>query len=173
MQICCKFLFDRLQTWLLRFSELMMQAVVMELLLMWLLLLLLHPTMMVVHLWLVRNNFIWKEVKSECNFITLSTIPSSRFFLSCSLISLTARSSFLSFILLFWNQILICLSVRHKAWAISILQHDWSIVDHVSRFLLSDWSMVTSFSEWDSDWSGTPSLAPASETWCKFVFLCV
>lgn len=39
---------------------------------------------------------------------------------TCSLISLTARSSFFNFIRRFWNQILICRSVRQSAWAISI-----------------------------------------------------
>lgn len=47
---------------------------------------------------------------------------SSRSRLACSLISFTARSSFFNFILRFWNQILICLSVRQRAWAISILR---------------------------------------------------
>ena len=35
---------------------------------------------------------------------------------SCSLSSLMASSSFFSFIRRFWNQILICLSVRHSMW---------------------------------------------------------
>ena len=39
---------------------------------------------------------------------------------SCSLSSLMAWISFLSFIRRFWNQILICRSVRHRACAISM-----------------------------------------------------
>ena len=45
---------------------------------------------------------------------------SSRSRRACSLISLTARSSFLSFMRRFWNQILIWRSVRQRACAISI-----------------------------------------------------
>lgn len=47
---------------------------------------------------------------------------SSRSLRACSFISFTARSSFFNFMRLFWNQILICLSVRQSAWAISILR---------------------------------------------------
>ena len=36
--------------------------------------------------------------------------------------STLALFSFFHFILRFWNQILICLSVKHSAWAISILR---------------------------------------------------
>jgi hypothetical protein len=50
----------------------------------------------------------------------LSLECSSRSRLACSLISFTARISFLSFIRRFWNQILIWRSVKQRAWAISI-----------------------------------------------------
>lgn len=41
--------------------------------------------------------------------------------LSCSFNSFIAWISFFNFIRRFWNQILICLSDKHSAWAISIL----------------------------------------------------
>ena len=48
--------------------------------------------------------------------------------------------SFFHFILRFWNQILICLSERHRAWAISILRR-------LVRYLLK-WNSFSSSSVW-------------------------
>ena len=54
--------------------------------------------------------------------------------------STLALFSFFHFILLFWNQILICLSVRHSAWAISILRL-------LVKYLLK-WNSFSSSSVW-------------------------
>ncbi len=58
--------------------------------------------------------------ESPLDLCLLSLECSSRSRLACSLISFTARISFLSFIRRFWNQILIWRSVKQRAWAISI-----------------------------------------------------
>lgn len=60
--------------------------------------------------WNVRY-YIWRKVRQS---------NARNAMLTCSLISLTARNSFFNFMRRFWNQIFICRSVKHNAWAISI-----------------------------------------------------
>ena len=47
----------------------------------------------------------------------------------------------------FWNQILICLSVKHKAWAISILKQKKNIEDMKGEFLLMKFLLSVSYEQ--------------------------